>query len=80
MKWIPLQINIQMAVAEMEIKQVHVISSSEGEKKERVGEGEKSSEERGRRHGGNHGYRQRWQGDDAQIDQDRKNGRQDDRR
>lgn len=42
----------------MEIKQEHVISSSEGEKKKRrVGEGEESSEQRGRRDGGNHGYK-----------------------
>lgn len=47
----------------MEIKQVHVISSSEGGgRKERVGEGEKSEDG----DGGNHGYEAGMVEDDAQ--------------
>lgn len=46
----------------MEIKQIHVISSSGGEKMKRVGEGEKSSKARRRRDGGNHGYKARMEG------------------
>lgn len=49
----------------MKTKQVHVISSSEGEKKKKRGEwgeGEKSREQRGRRDGGNHGYKAGMEG------------------
>lgn len=66
--WIPLQINIQAARAEMEITQVHVIGSSEGEKKTEWGR-ERREEQRGER-------KERWRkpwlqdedggGDDAQ--------------
>lgn len=57
------QFNFQEIVAEMKTKQVHVICSSEGEKKKRrVGEGEKSREQRGRRDGGNHGYKAGMEG------------------